>query len=344
MSRSLRVNLPDGWYHVTARGHNRCTIYIDLADRLHFLELLERMIEMHRVEIHGYVLMDNHYHLIVRTPEANLSQAIQWLNVSYSVWWNLKHQRCGSLFQGRFKSIIVEAGMRLLSLSQYIHYNPVAVKGLEMSKRDKTSNTRGWGTPSREMAAKRLEVLREYRWSSYRAYAGYERAPLWLLTAEVLRRVEGSREVYRATTEERLLAGHDEDFWSVVKWGVVLGSTAFAEGLRKQVKVLREHSGRSMIRRRLAWNDFVECMEVLKGEPWSEFCDRRGDWGRDISLWAARRIGGYTLAELAREIGDIDYSAVYQSVRRLENRARLDKSLAKRMAEYREKLSQRYNV
>jgi hypothetical protein len=85
-------------------------------------------------------------------------------------------------------------------------------------------------------------------------------------------------------------------------------------------------------------------MEGLKGEPWRSFGDRHGDWGRDVTWWAARRIGGYTLAELARETGGLDYTAVYQAVRRLEARSRKEKKLAEVMRTYRERLAQLYNV
>ena len=76
MARPLRVQFRNGWYHVTARGNNRRRLYFDERDRRHFLQLLEEMSERHTVEVHAYVLMDNHYHLLVRTPMANLSRAV----------------------------------------------------------------------------------------------------------------------------------------------------------------------------------------------------------------------------------------------------------------------------
>ncbi|MCO5044672.1 MAG: hypothetical protein M9935_05270 [Kiritimatiellae bacterium] len=85
-------------------------------------------------------------------------------------------------------------------------------------------------------------------------------------------------------------------------------------------------------------------MEELKKEPWSAFRDRRGDWGRDVTLWAARRLGGYTLAELAREVGAVDYTAIYQGVRRLETRSKKDDKLSKIMRQYERKLASMYNV
>src|SRR5690242_2310196 len=107
MARLLRIQLPDGRFHLTARGNERKAIYRD-HDRFHFLELLTEMIERYAVQLHAYVLMDNHYHLLLQTLEANLSQAMQWLNVGYGVWFNRRHCRVGHLFQGRFKALVVE--------------------------------------------------------------------------------------------------------------------------------------------------------------------------------------------------------------------------------------------
>src|SRR5947207_1301833 len=103
MARPLRINLKNGWYHVANRGNNRQAIYLDDRDRRHFLDLLTEMIERHSVEVHAYVLMSNHYHLLVRTPEANLSAAVQWLNVAYSIWWNRRHERQRACLWGSFQ-------------------------------------------------------------------------------------------------------------------------------------------------------------------------------------------------------------------------------------------------
>jgi hypothetical protein len=305
---------------------------------------VEEMTTRHRVEVHAYVLMDNHYHLLIRTPEANLSRAIQWLNVSYSVGWNRKHRQCGSLFQGRFKAVIIEGGGWLRSLSQYIHYNPVAIQGLGLSKRGKGAERNGWRVPTREEAKTRLAALRNHPWSSYPAYAGYEKTPAWLTVQPVLGRVKGGREGYRKITEERLRSGHAENYWDALKWGLVLGRERFAEQVRQALKVGRESEGRRRMKRRLAWPDLVTCMEGLKGERWDAFRDRQGDWGRDVTLWAARKLGGYTLSELAREVGNVDYTAVYQSVRRLEARAQKDRKLLKVMQDYAKRLNNMYDV
>src|SRR5436305_10752031 len=160
MARPLRIDLKNGWYHVANRGNNRQAIYLDTRDRKHFLDLLGEMSGRYSVEVHAYVLMRNHYHLIVRTPEANLSSAIQWLNVAYSIWWNWRHGRSGHLFGGRFKAVLVEAGDWVLACSLSVHLNPVFMASLGLSKSQKGAEGKGWRKPERELLAKGLEKLR----------------------------------------------------------------------------------------------------------------------------------------------------------------------------------------
>ncbi len=106
MARPLRVDVADGLYHVMARGIEGRAIFGDDRDRWHFLDLLAKLPERFRVIVHAYVCMESHYHIILQTPDANLSQAMHWFNVSYSAWFNARRNRKGHLFQGRFKSVI----------------------------------------------------------------------------------------------------------------------------------------------------------------------------------------------------------------------------------------------
>ena len=102
MARALRIERPGGRYHVTARGNERKHIFRDDTDYFHFLDLLSELGERFGVKAHAYVLMDNHYHLLLETPEPNLSRAMQWLNVSYCVWFNRRHRRSGICCRGVF--------------------------------------------------------------------------------------------------------------------------------------------------------------------------------------------------------------------------------------------------
>jgi len=119
MVRPLRVQAAGGWYHVVNRGIDRGMIYQDDRDRGHFLELLEAAGERYGAEVHGYVLMGNHYHLILHVPEGNLSRTMQWLNVSYSIWYNRRHGRVGPPLRAARHMTRARAG-RIVSIASIV--------------------------------------------------------------------------------------------------------------------------------------------------------------------------------------------------------------------------------
>ncbi len=133
------------------------------------------MVERFKLEVHAYVLMKNHYHLLIKTKEANLSRAIQWLGVSYSVWYNRRHQRTGHLFQGRFKSFLIENERYFVAMGLYIHGNP--------------------------LRAGIVERLTDYPWSSYIIYANQSIQCSWLKKDLVLGYFGGSRESFVKVAE-----------------------------------------------------------------------------------------------------------------------------------------------
>jgi REP element-mobilizing transposase RayT len=328
MARPLRVQFRNGWYHVTARGSNRQNIYRDERDRLHFLELLGEMSERHTVEVHSYALMDNHYHLLLRTPLANLSRAVQWLNTAYGIWWNLRHRRVGHVFQGRFKSVVVESGQWVLECSLYIHLNPVAISVLELSKAKKKAERRGLTVAPVAVRAKRLEVLRSCPWSSFRALAGYSRGPQWLCREELLGRA-GGEGGYRRLAEERAGRGLEQSLWSWLKWGLVLGGEGFARKVRAQLEAGRESKGRRALRAGRSWAQVVRGLERARGERWAEFAGRHGDPGLAMALYVARRCTGLTLRQLGQEAGGMDYTAVSMAIKRFEQRLGRDRGLCR---------------
>ena len=160
MARSLRIEYPGAFYHVINRGNAKEKIFLSNRDREKFLEYLEVAVDRFSLIVHSYCLMDNHYHLLIETPEANISKAMHWLDVSYAVYFNRKRKRSGHLFQGRFKATIVNADEYLKVLSRYIHLNPVRSKFVK--------------TPD------------EYPWSSYGTFIGKAKEPEWLETNYLL--------------------------------------------------------------------------------------------------------------------------------------------------------------
>ena len=346
MARPLRIERPGGRYHATARGNERKPIYQEDRDRAHFLELLGQLGERFGVRVHAYVLMDNHFHLLLETPEANLSRTMQWLNVSYSVWFNRRHDRVGHLLQGRFKAVVVEDEAGWQEVARYAHLNPVRVAALGLEKRRQAAAALGVGsTPSRELVGQRLRCLREWRWSSYRSYAGYGPAPDWLVQ-EPLRRLCGGRTekeqraALRQHTEAPLRQGVIERPWDRLVGGLVLGSAAFAKRLLEGVEGnLREQTQLRRLAGQAGWAEIVSAVERLKGETWGEFHDRHGDWGRDAALWLGRRAGRLSLAELGRLAGTMDYAAVAQALTRFGRRMERNPELRQHITQMQKQMS-----
>jgi len=137
MARPLRIEYPGAFYHVTCRGNERKQIFQDDADRHTFLDILDASLKTFKVSLHGYVLMDNHFHLIVETPEANLGKLMQRFNTAYTIYYNRRHNRNGHLYQGRYKAILIDADEYLLELSRYVHLNPVRIRKYSRSPNEK---------------------------------------------------------------------------------------------------------------------------------------------------------------------------------------------------------------
>ena len=154
MARPLRISYPGAFYHVTSRGNEQKVIFKSKKDREKFLEYLESALKRYDAVIHAYCLMSNHYHLLLETPSGNLSKIMAHINGAYTTYFNVKRDRFGHLFQGRYKAILIEADEYAMELSRYIHLNPVR--------------------------AKIVELPEEYEWSSYSYYIGNKKYPEWL--------------------------------------------------------------------------------------------------------------------------------------------------------------------
>jgi hypothetical protein len=302
------------------------------------VELLAGLPERFGIRLHAWVLMDNHYHLLVETPEANLSRTIQWLGVAYSVWFNRRHQRAGHLFQGRFHSFLVGDDAAWTQVARYVHLNPVRVAGLGLAKSDRGRQRSAAATdPGAGLVARRLEVLRGHRWSSYRAYAGLEKPPAWLWTALLAGACGGKdersrRQALRRYHEEPLREGRLESIWERVVGGAVMGSEEFVASVRKALRrVGQEISGAQRWQSRAKWDDIVAAVEKEHGGRWAEFRDAHGDWGRDVALYLGRHAGRMRLKELAGKAGGIGIAATGQAVSRIGRRLARDRTWQQRL-------------
>lgn len=177
--------------------------------------------------------------------------------------------------------------------------------------------------------------MRQWPWSSYRAYAGYVAAPHWLCR-QTLGRLCGGRTLreqqgaVRHDTEQAVRQGLPERPWERLIGRTVLGSAAFLRGLGAKVKEPgREHAGADEVRTAVSWEAITRAVEREKGEPWQAFANRHGDWGRDAALWLGRRAGRLSLRELGERAQGLDYAAVAVAVRRFPGRLAHDAALAK---------------
>ena len=330
MARPLRIERIGCWYHLTARGNERRDIFRDDKDRRHFLELLEEVVSMFAVRLHAYVLMSNHYHLLVEITEANLSRAIHWLNVSYTVWFNRRHGRRGHLLQGRFKSVVVEPAEWGLEVSRYIHLNPSRLRRLGLGKRElQRSRSVGVERVEGEQVQERIRTLRGYPWSSYRAYIGSAKRPAWL-TVEVVLRLAGKAanpgERYRRHCEEAIGQGLVESPWDKLIGQAVLGSERFAA--RLAASLARDDSTGRTLSKRPGLEEVIGVVEEVRGEKWDRFRDRYGDVGRDLVLHLGRTVCGMSIRELSQR-AEIRYVSAATALRRFAARAREDREIAK---------------
>jgi REP element-mobilizing transposase RayT len=331
----------------------RKEIFEDDRDREHFVELLALLVERYCVVLHAYVLMDNHYHLLIETPEGNASRALQWLNLSYAAWFNARHQRSGPVFQARFKSIPVDGeGSWALTCSVYIHLNPVRLRSLGQGKEARAREKAGFvqAGPTAEQAKARIAVLREHPWSSYHAYAGYAPAPDWL-TCERLWWSTGQEEgvdpkaAYRRYLEDHVLQGAGEGVYARLTAALAIGGASFVERLRRKVpkRAGGETNARAW-RRLLPFAAVVRAIESVRGERWDDFVGRHGDYGRDLALHIGRQKCGLTLRELGKEAGGMTVPGVAKACERMAERMKVDRKIqrisAKVMKEINRQLGQ----
>ena len=220
MARKLRVQFEGAIYHVTIRGVERRTLFNDNDDRERFLECLGEAVEESGVRLYLFCLMTNHVHLLVETPQGNLSAFMHKLQTAYTVYYNLRHKRVGHLMQGRFGAKPVEGDTYLLALSRYIHLNSVFVRPM-MS----------------QPLERRLAELWAYPWSSYRGYAGLAKARDFVDDGPILAMMAGPEKkrcrAYRRFVESGI-AEADDEFLEVLQgaaWGI--GGSEFQDCIRE---------------------------------------------------------------------------------------------------------------
>jgi REP element-mobilizing transposase RayT len=310
MARQLRVEFENAFYHVTSRGNQRDKIFYDAVDREKFLEILSRTKERYGFLLHGYALMDNHYHLLIETPKANLSQIMQNINTSYTVYVNRKYQRSGHLLQGRFKGIIVEKDRYLIALSRYIHLNPVR--------------------------AKLVKGPADYPWTSYKSFLDRKAEDSLVDTGETLsyfsKRRKRAVRAYRKFVE--VVEEKDESPFAAMEAGLLLGRGAFkAKILRRigKMKVDEEIPQARRLRKRVSVDAVIKACQLFYGRNGKALVERvRGKEERQVGIYLVKILSGEKGKEIGRYFG-IKGPAVSDAIKRIEGRLEKESQLRERI-------------
>ncbi|UTF59277.1 transposase [Gilvimarinus sp. DA14] len=279
MARPLRIEFAGALYHVTSRGDGREDIYLNDEDRAVWLEVLGEVCNRYNWVCHAYCLMSNHYHILIETPESNLSVGMRQLNGVYTQRFNRLHSRVGHVFQGRYKAILVDKESYLLELARYIVLNPVR--------------------------ARMVRKAQQWRWSSYRATAGFEPVKPWLnvdwLLSSFARRRKTACERYQRFVEE---GKGQPSPWESLKNQVFLGSEAFVE----QMQTLLD-SDKSL-------DEVPSSQRRPFAKPLSDYA--RSAESRNEAIVATWLSGGYKMKEIAEYFG-LHYSSVSKIIKAHEN-------------------------
>lgn len=272
MARPLRIEYQGGVYHITSRGNAQQSIFLSDTDKESFLNILSSIVKRFNWLCHAYCLMDNHYHLLIETPEGNLSKGMRQLNGVYTQWFNRNHRRVGHIFQGRYKAIVVEKESYLLELCRYVVLNPVRA-GL-VDRPDK------------------------WVWGSYKATAGMKKVPELLTTDWILGQFANNRRkaerLYRLFIKEGIVK---ESPWKELKGQIFLGRVEFIDRLKEIIKKVD------------GVKEIPRVQRYVNRPGLSEIFKVRGKLKRDESIYKAHVGFGYSLKEIADYL-DLHYTTV----------------------------------
>ena len=314
MTRPLRIQYPNAWYHVMNRGRSRTKIFHVPEDYLAFIELLREASFLWKVKISAYCLMSNHYHLLLQTPGANLSRCMRHINGLYTQYFNRTYKSDGPLFRGRYKSIVVEQDCYLLELVRYIHRNPL-----------------------RAGLVKRLE---DYRWISQKAYLSESNQWNWLHQELVLSMLEENKTKQKQAYLEFMKQEESETLKTIYEKSnlpLFLGAKDFIDDIRHKYsgKTMRKEMPQSKalvpekteVERAVVKYYKLETEELLKS--------RRGNYNeaRNVAIYLMRKHTGAALRDIGSHYGMNNYSSVGSVITRTKQEMVKNRNLRQRVEE-----------
>ncbi len=306
MARPLRIQFPGAYYHITCRGIERRNIYYDDKDREMFLSFLKESLEIYQVVLYAFILMPNHFHLLIQTKKANCSEFMRQFNVRYTVWFNHYHKRVGNLYQGRYKAHLVDADSYFLELSRYIHLNIVRVSSHHSLNYKQL-----------------LSYLHKYQWSSLAGYFDKKFAKYYIDYKKILL-MAGGRRQYRRFIVDGLKRDISDPF-KKVKFGLFIGDDDFIEEIK--TKYIKDGSERDQPSYRHLLSSKIEPEVVINkvSELFNVGPDKiiqRSMSGivRGILSEMLYCYSDLTQREIGKLLDGIDYSAVNKLRTRLKKR------------------------
>ncbi len=311
MSRPLRIEYEDAYYHVMNRGRSRQWVF---PNKIYYEEYIRCLEEAHKrfgIEIHAYCLTENHYHLLLKTPRGNLGRAMRHIDGVYTQRHNRLKKTDGSLFRGRYKAIVIDASNYLLQVSRYIHRNPIELK-----------------KPLVKHAA-------DYRWSSFATYINKSSVPDWLNRDSVYGELGVRAKYKRYKTYVEL--GNDEEisrFYSLKNTPSIMGDKTFKEYACAQSQSLGIEIDKKGLKHPVDLMEIIDSVAASYELSIQEICiAKRGSGVNNVPRWIAmklcQQVGGAKLTKIAKMFNVGHYSTVSQTIGRLNLLMNIDSSVNK---------------
>jgi putative transposase len=301
MSRPLRIEYPGAWYHVMNRGRRREKVFTASEDYESFLVVLQETSKLLNLKVAAYCLMPNHYHLLLHTPDGNISRCMRHVNGVYTQRFNRTHNKDGQLFRGRYKAVVVDNDSYLLEVLRYIHRNPVRA-GI-------------------------VDTADDFIWSSHRGYMAGARKWDWLykdfLLAMFSKESNQAMKTYAEFIKEQV-PKEIENFYNKKNLPSILGDDNFKEWIKEKFKNLRFSreipESKALALDSEAIRDLV-CKEFgVENETLMQLKRGTENPARDVAVYLQRKYCGQTLARLGKDYGIDNYSSVSSAYERVKTR------------------------
>ncbi|MBI4682839.1 MAG: transposase [Nitrospirae bacterium] len=299
----MRIEYPGAVYYVTCRGNDRRMIFIDDSDRKEFLDKLVRSCNIYNIKTYSFVLMPDHFHLLIETPHGNLGNFMRHFSITYTGYYSRRHNRTGHLYQGRYSSVLVDMKTYLTALSRHTHLNPIRIKGMK-----------------RKSIEEKKQRLMDYKWSSLHGYIGKKQTRKFIDYQTVLEEFGGNNDNGRRAYRKRIIADISEPLevknkiigQSLLGKGEFIGfiRSNFLNGQRD-----KELPSLTKIHKYHAQEKIIETIEKETGWDLNALKTDRGIM-RQLAIDLLFRKGGLSGSEIGRMMG-IDYSTVSQQRKRL---------------------------